>query len=139
MLVGHQGSHFLLRRGWQWFNHHSLLLRVTLRSSRETKGGNYSSIFLRIIVVTEEEIIRRQEEGKDSRIEKLENKGKQTDESSNSNISGSGSLAAAASPDVSFPAEVLEEATSPARFLFFTKHLSPESAGGGHIVESLSS
>jgi hypothetical protein len=69
----------------------------------------------------------------------MENKGKQTYESSNSNISGSGSLAAATSPDVSFLAEELEEATSPAHFLFFSKPLSPESAGGGNIVESLSS
>jgi hypothetical protein len=37
-------------------------------------------------------------------------KEKQTYESSNSNISGSGSLVAAASPDVSFLMEVLEEA-----------------------------
>jgi hypothetical protein len=48
-------------------------------------------------------------------------KEKQTYESSNLNISGSWSLAAAASPDVSFLMEVLEEATSPTRFLFFSK------------------
>jgi hypothetical protein len=112
---------------------------VSFRSSQETKGRNYSSIFLWIIIVTEEEIIRRQEEGKESRIEKLENKGKQTYESNNSNISGSGSLAAAASPNDYFLAEVLKEATSHACFLFFSKPLSSESAGGGDVVESLSS
>jgi hypothetical protein len=64
---------------------------------------------------------------------------KQTHESSNSNISGSGSLVAAASPDVSFLIEVLEEAASPARFLFFSRSPSSEIAGGGDVVESLSS
>jgi hypothetical protein len=48
-------------------------------------------------------------------------------------------MAVAGSPDVSFRAEVLEEATSPMRFLFFSKYLSLELAGGGDIVELLSS
>jgi hypothetical protein len=64
---------------------------------------------------------------------------KQTHKSGNSNISGSESLAAAASPDASFRTEVLEEAKSPTRFLFFSKPLSSEIAGGGDVVESLSS
>jgi hypothetical protein len=57
----------------------------------------------------------------------------------NLNISGSGSLPAAASPDDSFRMEVLEEATSPTRFRFFSKFPSSELAGGGNVVESLSS
>jgi hypothetical protein len=57
---------------------------------------------------------------------------KETHESSNSKISGSGSLATAASPDVSFLTEVLEEATSPTRFLFFSKPLSSVLAVGGN-------
>jgi hypothetical protein len=56
--------------------------------------------------------------GKSQGSKNQESKVKQTHESSNSNISGSGSLAASASPDVSFLTEVLEEAMSPACFLF---------------------
>jgi hypothetical protein len=46
-------------------------------------------------------------------------------------MSGSESTGAADSPDASFRVEVLEEATSPKRFLFFSKPLSSELAGGG--------
>jgi hypothetical protein len=54
-------------------------------------------------------------------------------------MSGSESLAVAGSPNASFRAEVLEEAMSPTRFLFFSRSLSSEIVGGGDVVESLSS
>jgi hypothetical protein len=64
---------------------------------------------------------------------------KQTQDSSNSNISGLESLAAAASPDASFRTEVLEEAMSPTCFLFFSRSLSSETVGEGSVVGPLSS
>jgi hypothetical protein len=102
---------------------------LSLGSSQKAKGRNYSSILPQLIVITKEEVIRHQEEEEEeeSRIEKLEN------------MSGSESLIVAGSPDASFRTEVLEEATSPKRFLFFSRSLSSETAGGGDVVESLSS
>jgi hypothetical protein len=69
----------------------------------------------------------------------LINKTKQTHESSNSNIWSSESLAAAGSSDASVGIEVPEEAMSSVCFLFFSRPLSLELAGGGDVVESLSS
>jgi hypothetical protein len=46
---------------------------------------------------------------------------------------------AAGSPDASFELEVHEETRSSGRFLFFSKPLSSEMAGGGDVVEPLPS
>jgi hypothetical protein len=112
---------------------------LSLGSSQKAEGRNCSSILPQLIIVTKEEVIRHQEEEDESRIEKLENKMKSTHESNNSNMSGSESLAVAGSPDASFRVEVLKEATSPTCFLFFSRSLSSEIAGGVGVVGPLSS
>jgi hypothetical protein len=128
-----------LRKDWWWFYHHSFLLRASSRSSQSRRERDHSGIFLWLVIITKRKLFdikkKRRVEDRNTFIKKT----KQTHESSNSNIWSSKSLATDGFSGASVGIEVLEEAKSFVRFLFFSRPLSSKLAGRGDVVESLSS
>jgi hypothetical protein len=114
-------------------------LRASSGSSQSSRERNYSGIFLWLVIITKRKLFDIKKTGRVEERNTLIKKTEQTHKSSNSNIWSSESLAATGSSDAFVGIEVLEEAKSSVRFLFFSRPLSSELAGGGNVVESLSS
>jgi hypothetical protein len=114
---------------------------MTLGGSRRTKKRSCCNILLWIVIVTKEKNFDINEKGKkNSRRSKNEQKEVVKLTSPGHQKFRSQKLwRRRAPPDASFGLEVLEEIKSSIRFLFFSRFLSLEMAGGGDEVEPLSS